>query len=271
MTVPGPIKTIDSNRNPGFQLLRDVVSDSRARREHQAAWLEGERLCQAFTEHQPKLAPILVVSESTPLDRLLSEIRVAAKEVWVLNRRLYAQITQVETSIGWGLLIPLAGLQPRSQGGDIVVLDRLQDPGNAGSILRSAAAAGARAVWCVHGTVDLWSPKVLRSGMGAHFVIGIRQDLQTDDVIAACAQEKLSMLATGNSPQATSLFDARLGLDQPVAWIFGQEARGVATEFMATASVVAIPQAAEVESLNVAAAAAVCLFESRRRKLSRAQ
>ena len=269
MTAPGTIKTIDSSQNPDFKLLRDLVGASRARREHQTAWLEGERLCQAFIEHQPKLAPILVVSEGTPLNRLPAKIRVAAKEVWMLNRRLYAQITQVETSIGWGLLIPMSPAQPRGQGDDIVVLDRLQDPGNAGSILRSAAAAGARAVWCVQGTVDLWSPKVLRSGMGAHFVIGIQQDLQVQEVISACRQEAIGMLATGNDARAASLFDATLRLDRPVAWIFGQEGSGVAAEFMAAASQVAIPQAAHIESLNVAAAAAVCLFESRRRKLER--
>lgn len=269
MTAPSNIKAIDSSQNPGFKLLREVVGDSRARREHQAAWLEGERLCQAFIAHQPKLAPILVVSENTPLERVPAAMRAAAKEVWMLNRRLHAQITQVETSIGWGLLIPLAPIQPRSQGGDIVVLDRLQDPGNAGSIMRSAAAAGAKAVWCVPGTVDLWSPKVLRSGMGAHFVIDIQQDLSAQQVIAACGQQRLRILATGNTDHAQSLFDARLGLDQSVAWIFGQEASGVGAEFMAAASVVAIPQAADVESLNVAAAAAVCLFESRRCKLGR--
>lgn len=270
MPTHNTIKTIDSSQNPGFKLLRELIGSSRTRRGHQAAWLEGERLCLSFIEHQSAQAPILVTSEAISPDQLPAEIRLAAKEIWMLNRRLYAEITQLETPIGWGLLIPLAPMRPRSLDGDIVVLDRLQDPGNAGSIVRSAAAAGASAVWCVRGTVDLWSPKVLRAGMGAHFVIEIRQDLQTEEVLSACGQQGVRILATANSSQSDSLFDPLLGLDQPVAWIFGQEGSGVDAQFMAAASQVSIPQAIDVESLNVAAAAAVCLFESRRRKLGNA-
>lgn len=268
MALQDNIKTISSTQNPGFKLLRDLISSSRARREHQAAWLEGERLCQAFIEHQPDQAPILVASQAVCLDHVPTAVQARCKELWLFDPKLYAEITQVETSIGWGLLIPLVPMPPIHSDGDIVVLDRLQDPGNAGSILRSAAAAGARALWCVQGTVDLWSPKVLRSGMGAHFVIQIQQDLSAQEVRSACSQQKLRIFATGNHDQAQSLFDSRLRLSQPVAWIFGQEGSGVAVEFMASASVISIPQAAGVESLNVAAAAAVCLFESRRRKLS---
>lgn len=271
MSAQVPTKMIGSSSNPGFKLLREVIGSARARREHQAAWLEGERLCMSLIEREPAQAPILVASDAIALNTVPQSCRTDCKEIWLIDRKLFAQITQVETSIGWGLLMPISSWQkasfeirPRS---DIVVLDRVQDPGNAGSILRSAAAAGAQSIWCVSGTVDLWSPKVLRAGMGAHFVMDIRQDLQSDQVISLCTQHGISILATANSPQAHSLFDMGLPLHQPVAWVFGQEGSGVAADFMQVCTQVSIPQAVEVESLNVAAAAAVCLFESRRHKL----
>lgn len=263
-----PTKAISSRQNPGFQLLREITTSARARRSHQAAWIEGERLCQSFTDHCSGLAPILVASTAIGLTDVPAACRRLSREVWLLDHKLYAEITQVEAPIGWGLLIPLLGMQAPKSNGDIVVLDRLQDPGNAGSIMRSAAAAGAQAVWAVQGSVDLWSPKVLRAGMGAHFVIQIRQDLQPQEAIAACQQQDADILVTANSNGADSIFDSRLRLEGPVAWIFGQEGSGVGAEFLAAASPVSIPQADAVESLNVAAAAAVCLFESRRRKLA---
>lgn len=258
-------KIIGSRQNPCFKLLKHLVSSSKIRREHQAAWIEGERLCRAFLENMSEAPPILVVRDINTLHAVDSDTRSASREVWVFTPALYAEVTQVETSVGWGLLIPQ--ISPAASGaGDVVILDRLQDPGNVGSILRSAAAAGARAVWCISGTVDLWSPKVLRSAMGAHFAIHLMQDLMLGDVVDRCRDAVLPMLVTALNDRALSLFDQQLPLMNPVAWVFGQEGDGVSAEFGHHSTSVRIPQQARVESLNVAAAAAVCLFESGRRK-----
>jgi TrmH family RNA methyltransferase len=132
----------------------------------------------------------------------------------------------------------------------------VQDPGNVGSILRSAAAAGIKQVYCSAGSAFCWSPKVLRAAMGAHFVLDIFENV---DLAALVAGSAVTSLAT--SGYATrKLYD--IDLRQPVAWLFGHEGQGVADDLlgMATHQVV-IPHLGQVESLNVAACAAVCFFE----------
>ena len=262
------IKEIASRQNPGFKLLKAIISSSRARREHRAAWLEGDRLCAAFLEASCTQAPVLVVQASTQLQKIDQGLRRRCQEVWYLSPALYEEITQVESPTGWGLLIPRVGATSSMRDGDIVILDRIQDPGNVGSILRSSAAAGVQAVWCLSGTADPWSPKVLRSAMGAHFRLQIQDEMHNEAVLTAAHDAGLSLFATRLAAESESLFMSSVSLAQPVAWIFGQEGSGVCTELSQQARAIQIPQHAGVESLNVAAAAAVCLFESRRQKAS---
>jgi RNA methyltransferase, TrmH family len=141
-----------------------------------------------------------------------------------------------------------------------VVLDRLQDAGNVGNILRSASAFGFGQVIALKGTVALWSPKVLRAGMGAHF--GLRLiELATDDALAALS---VPMLAT-SSHASRAIHE--VPLPWPCAWVMGHEGQGVsATLLRRCAESLRIPQPGGEESLNVAAAAAVCLYESARQR-----
>ena len=137
-----------------------------------------------------------------------------------------------------------------------VILDRVQDAGNVGSILRSAAAFGFRQVLAMKGTAALWSPKVLRSGMGAHFRLDMREGL-TPEILDSLA---LPLVVT-SSHQGESV--QRLALPQPCAWAMGHEGQGVGPELMARARFFArIDQPGGEESLNVAAAAAICLYAS---------
>ena len=137
-----------------------------------------------------------------------------------------------------------------------MVLDRLQDAGNVGSILRSAAAMGFGQVLALKGTAALWSPKVLRAGMGAHFALHLAEGLSVDDLKALT----VSMLVT-SSHRGDFLHHAKL--PWPCAWVLGHEGQGVqpALEAMAHQSVRIIQPGGE-ESLNVAAAAAICLHAS---------
>ena len=260
------IKEIGSRQNPGFKLLKAVIGSSRARRAHQAAWLEGDRLCAAFLGSGCAQAPVLVMQASLPLEQIDQGLRRRCQEVWRLSPGLYKEITQVESPSGWGLLIPRASAPSPAQGGDVVILDRIQDPGNVGSILRSSAAAGVQAVWCLSGTADPWSPKVLRSAMGAHFRLQIQDEMTNEAVLIAARSAGLPLFATRLGAESESLYTASVSLAQPVAWIFGQEGSGVCAELSQQSRAIQIPQHADVESLNVAAAAAVCLFESRRQK-----
>lgn len=147
---------------------------------------------------------------------------------------------------------------------DIVVLDRVQDPGNVGTIVRTAAAAGIRTVLTTPGTAACWSPKVLRAGMGGHFVLDIVENLDAREL---CARVKLPLAGTLLSPQAVSLY--RQDLRAPLAWVFGSEGEGIDPALQARLQIrLMIPQQPGVESLNVAAASAICLFEQRRQRLT---
>jgi TrmH family RNA methyltransferase len=146
-----------------------------------------------------------------------------------------------------------------------VVLDRIQDPGNAGSILRSAAAFGFTQVLALVGTVSLWSPKVLRAAMGAHFALHIRESLTIDDLAAY----RSPLLAT--QPHAGDEL-GRTPLPWPCGWVLGHEGQGVSPGLAARcARVLRIAQSGGQESLNAAAAAAVCLHESQRMRSGVAQ
>ena len=283
-------KEIRSRKNPHIKLLRDLVMGGRLRRSHNAAWVEGERLCRSYFDTQTSL-PILVASEKLLLADLLASAPrgiQSFREVWIIPADCFSEITQIESSLGWGLVIevpissganddpgsndpgsnetqPSAGRKALMQSA-VVIVDRIQDPGNLGALLRSAAAAGIAQCWCVTGTVDPWSPKVLRAAMGAHFQMTIRQGVEAKQAIDACRLRGFHLLSTANHPDAVSLYAAELQLNQPIAWVFGQEGDGVAQEFLREAQVVVIPQTAAVESLNVAVAAGICFFEMRRRQ-----
>jgi RNA methyltransferase, TrmH family len=259
------MKSIASRANAGFRLLKDIVGASRDRRKHHAAWIEGERLCQAFAD-RGALAKALVISDQCDVDPLVAVHGASAQEVWVLHASLFREISQLESSPGWGLVIQEPQSIATTNACDLVVFDRIQDPGNVGSLLRSAAAAGVQQAWCITGTVDPWSAKVMRAAMGAHFAIEIVTGLDEAFVISQAKALGISLLATANHVAATSLFSEALALQAPCAWVFGQEGEGVSKTLQESSTRVVIPQSNKVESLNVAAAASVCLFETKRRR-----
>ncbi|MDT4860481.1 23S rRNA (guanosine-2'-O-)-methyltransferase RlmB [compost metagenome] len=167
-----------------------------------------------------------------------------------------AGISGLESPAGVGFVWELPKATALQSGAPAVVLDRLQDAGNVGSILRSAAAMGFAQVLALKGTAALWSPKVLRAGMGAHFGLHLVEGLSVDDL----AGLSVPLLVT-SSHQGDFLHQARLSW--PCAWVLGHEGQGVspALEALATQKV-RIAQPGGEESLNVAAAAAICLHAS---------
>jgi TrmH family RNA methyltransferase len=164
-----------------------------------------------------------------------------------------------------GLLnLPQSALAPQQSvatlNGDVIVLDRIQDAGNVGSILRTAAAAGFTQVVALTGCAHLWSSKVLRAGMGAHRLLDLYEGWSTQQVLSAVTAPLLAATADGE----LELFNMRKELIHPVAWVMGSEGHGVSADLIAQAKGVSIPIDSRVESLNVSTAAAVCLFETLR-------
>jgi TrmH family RNA methyltransferase len=183
----------------------------------------------------------------------------------VLPEQLFRALSQVEHGIDILFVIdtPQPELPPRLNE-SAVLLDTVQDPGNFGSIVRSAAAAGIRQVYCNPGTTFAWSPKVMRAGMGAHFSLDIFEGVDLEDLLR---RADIPVIATSSHAEQR-LYD--IDLAQPVAWMFGHEGQGVAPALLEKATHrIAIPHLGAIESLNVAASAAVCFFEQVRQTIAR--
>jgi TrmH family RNA methyltransferase len=251
MNVP---TTITSRDNPLLKRLRLLVQDSTAYRKQGQVWLEGDHLCRALLArgHRPATA----VFSETFWPQAPHDLRDAADHIVTVPDALMAGISGLESPAGVGFVWDLPQAAALQTGAAAVVLDRLQDAGNVGSILRSAAAMGFSQVLALKGTAALWSPKVLRAGMGAHFGLHLVEGLSVDDL----AGLSVPLLVT-SSHQGDFLHQARL--PWPCAWVLGHEGQGVspALEALATQKV-RIAQPGGEESLNVAAAAAICLHAS---------
>jgi RNA methyltransferase, TrmH family len=184
-----------------------------------------------------------------------------ADAVSIVSAELMKGLSALETPPPLLLLWPWAGNPPIQAGVATVVLDRLQDAGNVGTVLRSAAAFGFMQVVALKGSAALWSPKVLRAGMGAHFALNLVEGATVEDL----SQLQLPLLGT-SSHGAMAIHAA--SLPWPCAWVLGHEGQGVSADLLKACSLtLTIPQPGGEESLNVGAAAAVCLYESARQRL----
>lgn len=259
------MKPISSRDNPLYKELKQLAGSGAARRKAGRTLLDGVHLAQSYlqTAGQPLLCIASESGRANPeVAAIIVQCDAARTQCIVLPDALYAGLSQVEHGVG--LLFAIATPQPVPPPAlalSAVLLDNLQDPGNLGSILRSAAAAGIRQIYCSAGTASAWSPKVLRAGMGAHFLLDIYENV---DLPAIAQHAAVPVLATSSYAQ-TSLF--QVDLRQPVAWLFGHEGQGVAQDLLDCATTqIVIPHLGAMESLNVAAAAAVCFFEQVRQR-----
>ncbi len=258
-TVKRTVKQIASRDNPLLVKLRKLAADPAAYRKLGMVWIEGEHLCSAWLQRGGEVAQA-VLTEAAWDDPGLRELASRAAAVAVVPPALMAGISTLESSPPLAFCVPWAGAGELRNGVPSVVLDRLQDAGNVGNLLRSASAFGFTQIIALKGTVALWSPKVLRAGMGAHFALHL---VEAADETALDAMG-VPMLA-GSSHAAQAIH--QVALPWPCAWVMGHEGQGVATRLMERcAQVLRIPQPGGEESLNVAAAAAVCLYESARQR-----
>ncbi|MCW5659526.1 MAG: RNA methyltransferase [Burkholderiaceae bacterium] len=251
---------IASRDNATLVRVRKLLAAPDAYRKLGVVWLEGDHLIRAARargwhidemlvaaarEHEPSLQPLL---------RDTGRLRVVDDNLWSGLGSLISK-APIAALAAW------PGPQPIEPGAATVVLDRVQDAGNLGSMLRSAAAFGVAQVIALKGCAAVWSPKVLRAGMGAHF--GLRLIEAVDE--SALDALQIPLVVT-SSHAGESIATARL--PSPCAWVFGHEGQGVTASLLQRAALrLAIPMPGGEESLNVAAAAAVCLYESARRCL----
>jgi TrmH family RNA methyltransferase len=256
----GRVTRITSRSNPLLARLRKLAGDGAASRRSGTVLLEGEHLCEAWCARGGARVLHAIVTDDAWLEPRLRRLAEAADETAIVSASTLASVATLESPPPIAFLVPLPVAVDVDPHAATVVLDRVQDPGNVGSILRSAASFGFTQAIALTGTAALWSPKVVRAGMGAHFA------LRLVDAVAATSLGALSVPLFGTSSHASvALVDATL--PWPCAWAFGHEGQGLTDDVAARCrAVVAVPQPGGGESLNVAAAAAVCMYDTVRRR-----
>ncbi len=252
------VKWITSRDNPDFRHLSALANDGRTRRATSETLLDGAHLVEEALTAGLSLGIVAVTEASLPAWRE----RVGGQPIVVLPEALLRHLSPVATPSGIvaSLRLPLPAPLPSDLArlGDVLLLEDIQDPGNLGALLRTAAAAGVRRVWLSRGCTEAWSPKGLRGGQGAQFRLEIREGV---DLVAEAAQLAIPVYAAAlDAPQ--SLYD--LNLTQPAAFVgfaFGNEGAGLSADLRAVTTGFRIPMPGGTESLNVAAACAITLFE----------
>jgi TrmH family RNA methyltransferase len=255
------MKLIASRENTYFKLLKKLAASAKERRETSTAMLDGEHLLSAYLDSGGVPQAVIVSSSARgqpAIENLLQ--RAATAESVELPDTLFAEVAPVKSPTGIMALIAIP--EPVPQAADFcVLLEDIQDPGNLGSILRSAAAAGAQAAYLSQHCTDPWSPKVLRAGMGAHFSLQIFESADLPEI----AQTFTGSVVAATLVAERSLY--QLDLSGSVTFAIGNEGAGLSEKLLAAVDVrVTIPMPGAMESLNAAAAAAICLFERVRQK-----
>lgn len=249
---------ITSRQNAHFKQARKLASSARERNKTGQILMDGTRLVRAYAAQFGLDESTLLVSEQGANRADVQQILQSAspRHVYLLAEELFAEITQVETPEGITAIAGIPRVESKSPDDFRILLDGVQDPGNLGGLLRTASAAGATSAHLTKGCADPWSPRSLRGGMGAQFIIPLHERV---DLATALAGFRGKVI--GTSPRAKQIiYD--VDLSGPVAMIFGSEGRGLPDNVLSMANqLVQIPMAGKVESLNVAAAAAVCCFE----------
>ena len=252
---------ITSRDNPLFKRLKKLAESARERRETHTALLDGEHLIQACLD-----------AGGEP--RTLLHSSFCAREVWQplaarctrakvvgLSDNLFAELSPVESPTGVMAETAWLEARPSSRTPLVLLLEDIQDPGNLGSLLRSAAAAGATLAVLSKGCADAWSPKALRGGQGAQFVLPILLRADLPAWIRSAGMPVWALALDGEK----SMFD--LDLSGSSAILVGNEGAGLSEEILEIASArVSIPMPGGIESLNAAAAAAIALFEAVRQR-----
>jgi TrmH family RNA methyltransferase len=258
------VQHVTSRHNPRLKEAAALIASSRERRKTGKCVLEGEHVIATYVERYGAPESLIVTAEALafPAMRTLAEQQSA--RTLVVSEPLFAATASLPASVGVLAVVATPRAAALGHADFNLLVEDVQDPGNIGSILRSAAAAGVEQVLLSKHCAFAWSPKVLRAGQGAHFAVAIHEDVDLHAWASGFRASRGEIVATvvegGTSLFATPLL-------QRIALVIGNEGSGLSNELAALATRrVTIPMPGGVESLNVAAAAAVCLFECVRRR-----
>lgn len=252
---------LESKDNTKIKHLRGLIEQQSYRKKQRQTVLEGTHLCLAWLQESRKLVSVFTTENALKHPDFEQIIAQYEGAVFVISESLYKELSTLGTSLACLAIIDL----PQSSvaldyQADTLILENIQDPGNVGTLLRSAAAANIKQVISTKGSASLWSPRVLRAGMGAHFSLHTYENIELESVLD---QFKTPVFVT-SSHQSTSLYAQ--DLTQPCVWILGNEGQGASEYALAHAQSVTIPQPGGQESLNVAIAGSICMFEMVRQR-----
>ena len=254
------MKLIRSRDNPFYKSLKRLAESGRERRKSGRTLLDSMHLVEACEKACGPVETLIVAESALVSDEIAAYVE--GRECLILADALMRDLGLVDTPSG---LLAVARMPATTVAVDLekdaILLDGVQDPGNVGTLLRTAAAAGVKQVLLGPGCASAWSPKVLRAGQGAQFALNIVEEVD----LAGFVGRFRGTVAATSLEDASPLYD--VNLRGPMAWIFGSEGQGVRPELQAAATLrLHIPMPGAVQSLNVAAAAAVCLFEMVRQR-----
>lgn len=248
---------IASRDNPRVRRWRELARDPRARRRLRRAILEGEHLVAACLESGRALEALILSKSGAARTGFAALAKRSGNAPVILADAVFRSMVETESPTGIAAEIAIPDRKPDLQAASgCVLLEGIQDAGNVGTILRSAAAFGIRHAVLGRGCADAWSPKVLRSGMGAHFAVEIQENADL-----AAAIERFGGIVACTVPRG-GIALSRANLSGRIGWLLGAEGRGVSDALAARVNLkVTIPMPGSAESLNVAAAAAICFYE----------
>jgi TrmH family RNA methyltransferase len=258
------MQRVTSRQNPRLKEAVRLIASARDRRKAGRCVLEGEHIVAVYRERYGAPETLIVTEAALEGAAAAALAQRDSARTLVVPAALFAELAAIPAGIGMIAVVPTPQPSVAPPADFCLLLDDVQDPGNVGSMLRSAAAAGVRQVLLSKHCAFAWSPKVLRAGQGAHFLLDIREDVDLPAWAAAYASAGGRVVATavaaGVDLYATSLTGR-------IAFAIGNEGAGLAPALAAAATDrVTIPMPGGIESINAAAAAAVCLFEAVRQR-----
>lgn len=256
---------ITSSANPHIKRLRSLATDKRDRRRERSFLLEGVRLVATALEADLPLQLLVYAPDqlaNTPSGRALLAQVEQLPYAYAASEQAVAAACETVSPQGVVAAASWPELQTR-QGQLVLILDGVQDPGNAGTLLRTAEAVGVSEVICIKGSADIYSPKVVRSAMGAHFFLPLRVDLSWEEAASYLGQRYT--LYAADADAELSYFD--VDWRKASALIVGNEANGLSAAALQHANTsLSIPMIGRSESLNAAVAGSVILFEASRQR-----
>ncbi|MBU3846926.1 MAG: RNA methyltransferase [Candidatus Acinetobacter avistercoris] len=253
---------LESKDNPKLKHLRGLIEQNTYRKKQGQTVLEGTHLCLAWLEKKRQITSIFTTEkaiEHPDFDKIAEHY---LGTVFIIGESLYKELSTLGTSLACLAVVDIpSSTQSLDFSADTLILENIQDPGNVGTLLRSAAAAGIKQIACTKGSASLWSPRVLRAGMGAHFALNTYENVSIEDLLTKFT---IPVFVT-SSHEPESIYSK--DLTQPCAWVLGNEGSGVSEFALANAAAITIPQPGGQESLNVAAAGSICFFEMVRQRI----